>query len=85
MAIGSIKAIKELGLEVPDDISVIGFDNIEMASYMTPELTTIEASLDKIAKQSVKSLIHYYKDNKYTDKEIIIPTDIVCRQSVKPI
>ncbi|MFP4661686.1 MAG: LacI family DNA-binding transcriptional regulator [Halanaerobiales bacterium] len=85
MAIGSIKAIKEMGLEVPDDISVIGFDNIEMASFMTPELTTVEASLDDIAKKSVQSLLYYFKNNEYAEKEIIVPTNIICRQSIKAI
>lgn len=43
LAIGAIKAIRERGLSVPEDISVVGFNDTEMASYMTPALTTIHA------------------------------------------
>lgn len=85
MALGSIKAINEMGLKVPNDISVIGFDNIDIASYMTPELTTVDSSLEKIAKQSVSSLDYYFRNKKFASEEIIVSADIIYRQSVKSI
>lgn len=85
MAIGSIKAIREKELRVPEDISVIGFDNIDMASFMSPELTTIDVSLEEIAKNSIQSLIYYFKNDKFNKKEIIIPTSLISRESISSI
>lgn len=52
MAIGAIQAIKEYGLRVPEDISVIGFDDIEIAKYMEPALTTVAQDKEKIGQQA---------------------------------
>jgi len=52
MAIGAIQAIKEYGLRVPEDISVVGFDDIEIAKYMEPALTTIAQDKEKIGQQA---------------------------------
>ncbi|MGP6146418.1 LacI family DNA-binding transcriptional regulator [Jeotgalibaca sp. A122] len=52
MAIGAIQAIKEYGLRVPDDISVVGFDDIEIAKYMEPALTTVAQDKEKIGQQA---------------------------------
>lgn len=84
MAIGAIKGIKELGLEVPKDVSVIGFDNIEVCNYISPTLTTMDAPLEIIAKHCLEELIHFYKNGVYSEREIIVPTKIVIRDSVKP-
>ena len=57
LAIGAIDAIKDAGLRVPEDISVIGFDNIEIAKYVTPKLTTIRQNCQEIGKAAVDILI----------------------------
>lgn len=57
MAIGTYKAVKELGLRIPEDISIIGFDNSFFASYLNPPLTTIEISLSELAKRATTLLI----------------------------
>ena len=56
MAMGAIKAIKEHGLIVPDDISIIGFDNIRMSALFSPALTTIAQDF----QNSLKMLVSYY-------------------------
>lgn len=56
MAVGAIRAITDLGKKVPDDISVIGFDGIELASYLVPLLTTIKQNAEEISKRSVEIL-----------------------------
>lgn len=56
MAFGLIKAVTELGRRVPDDISVVGIDDIELAPYCTPPLTTVRQPLEDIGRQAVRHL-----------------------------
>ncbi len=57
MALGAIRALHDRGLRVPNDISVVGFDGIELGSYMSPKLTTIRQNREIIAKRSVEILL----------------------------
>lgn len=57
MALGAIRAIRDRGLRVPEDISVVGFDGIELGSYLTPKLTTIRQDRETIAGQSVEIML----------------------------
>lgn len=65
IAIGAIKAIHDKGLSVPDDISVVGIDNIRSASYCIPELTTVAGAVEEMGKIAVKLLFKKLKDNQY--------------------
>lgn len=81
MAIGAIEAIKEHGLLVPEDISVIGYDDIEMASYITPKLTTIRQDTEEIGKRAAEILIEQInKKNKMIVSERI-PVELMIRES----
>ena len=57
MALGAIRAIRDRGLRVPEDISVVGFDGIELGNYVSPKLTTIRQDREVIAKRSVEILL----------------------------
>jgi LacI family transcriptional regulator len=57
VAIGAIRAILDLGKTVPGDISVIGFDGIDLSRYTVPRLTTVEQPVDEIARRSVNLLL----------------------------
>lgn len=59
MAFGAIRAIIESGLRIPDDISVIGFDNVEMASIVLPPLTTIHQPKYEMGRAAVEVLLRY--------------------------
>lgn len=56
MAIGAINALKDLGIRVPEEVSVIGFDDISISKYLTPALTTIHCDFREIAEQSMEAL-----------------------------
>lgn len=56
MALGVIRAAEELGLSVPEDISLVGYDNLQGAEWMKLNLTTIDASKENLAKQAIESL-----------------------------
>ncbi len=57
MAIGAMNALKELGVKIPEEVSIIGFDDIPMSKYLTPGLTTMGCNFEQIADTAVNSLI----------------------------
>ncbi len=57
MAIGAIRALKDHGLSVPEDVSVIGFDGLALGSYLVPKLSTVEQDVQKMAVRSVEILL----------------------------
>lgn len=71
MAFGAISAISDLGLSVPNDISVIGFDGIEFANYYCPKLTTLRQPNEKIASKSVKLLLRLIHGEKPTHHDLL--------------
>ncbi|MER7564497.1 LacI family DNA-binding transcriptional regulator [Streptomyces sp. NPDC097941] len=58
MAIGLIRALTETGRRVPEDVSVVGFDDIPVAAYVTPPLTTVRQPFDAVAQEGLKRLVH---------------------------
>ncbi|HML46730.1 MAG TPA: GntR family transcriptional regulator [Clostridia bacterium] len=62
MAIGAIEAVRQAKLRVPEDISVIGFDNIDMGVYCTPALTTVGVDARQIAQIAVESILRFAKN-----------------------
>lgn len=84
IAISFIKTLNQMGYSVPDDISVIGFDNIREGSVITPELTTIEVNQGLIVDTAVNQLISII-ENKSSTQHIYINCKLVERNSVKRI
>lgn len=84
MAIGAIRAILDAHLEVPKDISVIGFDGIAMADYSNPKLTTIRQQYKTIALRSVEILFSAI-DYKTSAVHEIIPFELACGESVRKV
>ena len=82
MAIGAIRAIIDKGLKVPDDISVIGFDGIELAGYYNPPLTTIRQPYAEIARRSAELIIENIRGDSQ-EQAIILDTEIIIGASVK--
>ena len=86
MAIGILKKLNEMKISVPDDMSVIGFDNLNIANYCTPGLTTIGQDIFKKGQKAVDLLYKAIKsDESKKVNEIILPIDIVERESVRSI
>ena len=84
-AFGAIEAIKEMKLRVPEDISVIGFDDIEACLYSTPKLTTIRQDCDEIGKRAADILVNEIDGKKKENVNLIVPVDLVIRDSCKAI
>ena len=84
MAIGAIRAIRDAGLSVPDDISVIGFDGTNLADYYNPKLATIKQEYHVIARKSVEILFNVIDFQKNAVHEII-PFELTLGESVKDL
>lgn len=86
IAISLIKSLTELNIKVPDDISVIGFDNIHEASIITPELTTVHVYADKMASLAVDRIIELMEEKSDGYKmKYIVDTVIYERNSCRPL
>ncbi|MBS4197000.1 GntR family transcriptional regulator [Bacillus sp. FJAT-49870] len=74
-AIGAIRAAIDSGLKVPEDISIVGFDDISLAKYSTPPLTTFNQNSQNLGKRAVEILVEEY--NKKENEEEILKDEIV--------
>ena len=84
LAVGAIRAIRDRGLRVPEDISVIGFDGIDLGNYLTPRLTTIRQKSDRIADRSMEILVDRIEEEKEAIHELV-SFDIIAGESVTKV
>lgn len=80
-ALGAISAFQEAGLHVPRDVSVVGFDDIKMAPYINPSLTTVRQPLFKMGEIAARSLLSQIKNSEEYVAEILIAPELVVRKS----
>ena len=81
MAFGAIKAILDHGYRVPEDIEVAGFDDVPMASYFHPTLTTVRQPIEEMGSLAAEKLILHIEENRFDQEEIILPHRIILRES----
>ncbi len=84
-AIGALKAIKEAGMCVPEDISIISIDDIDMAQYVTPMLTTVHIPINELGRMAAKTLIDRIEHGHSLPIKIDIPFTITKRESCATI
>lgn len=84
-AIGVIKALKEMNIRVPEDMSVISIDDIDTAQYVSPMLTTVHIPLEELGKIAVQTLIHRIEKQHKLPMKISLPFYLVVRESCKSI
>ncbi|MCL2222720.1 MAG: LacI family DNA-binding transcriptional regulator [Oscillospiraceae bacterium] len=82
IAIGAIKAFQQRGKRIPEDIAVIGFDNIPLAAYMEPALTTIHVPKKYMGEMAVSRLISNIRSGAHTPVKIEIATSLKKRRTV---
>jgi DNA-binding LacI/PurR family transcriptional regulator len=84
-AIGAIRALKDAGLRVPEDVSVVGFDDIQSAAYSTPSLTTVRQPLTEMGRRGAQVLLERIaqKEREYA-VEITMAPELVVRESTCP-
>jgi len=84
-AIGAIRAFHEAGFRVPQDISVVGFDDIPAAAFHYPALTTVRQPLHKMGEIAVETLVARIEGQKEYRREISVQPELVVRESTAPV
>lgn len=80
MAFGLMRALYENGRHVPDDVSVVGFDGIDLAEYSSPPLTTVRQDFDQIGKELLGLLLDQIRGEASSSRQrIIVPTELIIR------
>jgi LacI family transcriptional regulator len=85
MAMSVIDAIRMHKLLCPEDISVMGFDNITQAAYTHPALTTVQQPLEKMGRVAAQMLLDFLKDPETSMRRIELPTELIIRDSCKEL
>ncbi|MCM1988303.1 LacI family DNA-binding transcriptional regulator [Oceanirhabdus seepicola] len=81
MAVGVYKALMESKISIPDEISIIGFNDIPMAKFLVPTLTTTKVYTEFMGESAVDLMIDRIKTNREITKTVIIPTKLIKRES----
>ncbi|MEA2015255.1 MAG: LacI family DNA-binding transcriptional regulator [Actinomycetota bacterium] len=85
MAIGAMKAIKKMGLRIPEDISIVGYDDVRSASYISPALTTIRSSIFEMAFIATGKLVNYIENDVNSTEYYTIPAELIIRESTRKL
>ena len=83
IALGAIKAIREAGMKIPDDISLIAFDNNIYMDYLTPPISRISQPVEDMAKLAVKLLFESIESHNRVNTKLELAPDFISRESVK--
>ncbi len=80
-ATGALAAIRDAGLRVPDDIAIMGFDDLDFAATTDPPLSTVRQDIGEQGHEAARTLIHLAANPDMGPRRILLPTEIVVRQS----
>ncbi|MGI5132175.1 LacI family DNA-binding transcriptional regulator [Pseudonocardia sp. CA-107938] len=83
MAVGVLHALHEHGRRVPDDVSIVGFDDVPEAAHFIPPLTTVRQDFDAVARESLALLIERIDGSESVEGRLVVPS-LVVRSSVAP-
>jgi LacI family repressor for deo operon, udp, cdd, tsx, nupC, and nupG len=84
MAIGAMRALISHGLRVPEDVSVVGFDDIRFARYTSPPLTTVAQPKNALGREAMAMLIELLNDPDVPPRKRVLSADLVVRGSTMP-
>lgn len=80
MAVGALRALQENNLRVPDDVAIVGFDDVELAKFASTPLTTVKVYTEEMGKTSVKLLLDRL-NGRHMPLKVVVPTELVIRES----
>ncbi|EDM25015.1 hypothetical protein LNTAR_03769 [Lentisphaera araneosa HTCC2155] len=85
IAVGVYRAAQELKLNIPQDLSIIGFDNINLTKLLSPALSTVNIHIDNVARDAAKNMLKFLKDENYSPqtKNHIFEPELIKRDSVR--
>jgi len=84
MAMGAMDAVRSRGLRVPEDISIVGFDDIPQAALVHPALTTVRQPLEQMGRVAAQMLVDMLKDPEKEINRVELPTELIARGSTLP-
>lgn len=84
LAIGALKALQLNGKSIPDDVQVVGFDNVTFSQYSSPALTTIHQATDQLGEQASELLLKLMEEQKLDyDEQWVVPVHLVERETTR--
>lgn len=84
MALGVLRAFRESGISVPEDVSIVGFDDIAEAGAFTPPLTTVHQDFTEVGHRCVEMVLQQIRDETPPPGTTLVPTTLVVRESTAP-
>jgi len=84
-AIGLMQTFKKYGLDIPGDISIIGFDNIQLTAFTTPKITTISIDKEAMGQEAARKLFDRIQNPEKKSTKSVISTELIERESVSEI
>lgn len=81
MAVGVYHALYQAGLQIPQDVAVMGYDDIELARYLSPPLSTIHQPKDELGELAIDTLIHRLRDPDASQQTLVLTPELVARGS----
>jgi LacI family transcriptional regulator len=84
LAVGVLRAATDLGLHIPSDLSVVGYDDIHMANYLVPRLTTVSKDVVKVGQEAVKLLLTRIQEPDRAFQNVYFPARLIIRESTGP-
>lgn len=82
IAIGAMRAFREMGYRIPEDVAIVGFDNIPMCNYTEPALTTVNVPRHYLGEVAVRRLLEVQQAKQFVPLKIEVDTNLVKRRSV---
>ena len=84
MALGAIRALADAGKRIPEDISVVGFDGLQIGEYILPRLSTVAQSVEQLAERSMYLLLQSIETGAAAAHEVV-PVQLLLRESVRKL
>jgi DNA-binding LacI/PurR family transcriptional regulator len=84
MALGVLRAFAETGLQVPGQVSVVGFDDVPEAAYFSPPLTTVRQDFDEVGLLALKLLLQQMAEGSTEERHAVVEPQLVVRESTAP-
>jgi len=84
MALGVLRAFAEAGLQVPGQVSVVGFDDVPEAAYFSPPLTTVRQDFDQVGLLALKLVLEQMADTSGQERHVVVEPRLVVRESAAP-
>ncbi len=82
MAIGALSALREQGIRVPEEIALAGFDDVPVASYLTPALTSVSVDIHQLGVRAIDTVLHAFgHKNEHRKQQVVLSTQLSLRQS----